>query len=35
MTVTGINPLALFDARLSVPLDVRTRLFDAAVGATG
>ena len=29
-----INAAALYDARLSVPLAVRTRLFDAAVAAT-
>ncbi len=34
LAVTGINPAALYDARLSVPLAVRTRLFDDAVTAT-
>ncbi len=33
LTVTGINPAALYDARVSVPLAVRTRLFDDAVTA--
>ena len=35
MTITAINPLALFDARLSIPLETRTKLFDAAVAAAG
>jgi hypothetical protein len=28
-----VNPAALFDARLSIPLEVRTRLFDVAATA--
>jgi hypothetical protein len=33
ITVTGINPLALFDAQLSIPLEIRKPIFDAAVAA--
>lgn len=34
MAKVSINPAALYDAQLSIPLEVRTRLFDAAVAAT-